>query len=88
MKCKTLRKPMAEEVKRLAVRTLEYRYHLDEKKAVIILLRVSFNENVSDGNELTTVRSSDVIQLALTLKVITAQVVETSVTVNNSPKKK
>ena len=70
MKCKTLRKPMAEEVKRLAVRTLEYRYHLDEKKAVIILLRVSFNENVSDGNKLTTVRSSDVIQLALTLKVI------------------
>ena len=79
---------MAEGVKRLAVRTLEYQYHLDEKKAVIILLRVSFNENVSDGNKLSTVRSSDVIQLALTLKVITAQVVETSVTVNNSPKKK
>ena len=88
MKCKTLRIPMAEGVKRLAVRTLEYQYHLDEKKAVIILLRVSFNENVSDGNKLTTARSSDVIQLALTLKVTTAQVVETSVTVNNSPKKK
>ena len=76
---------MAEGVKRLAVRTLEYQYHLDEKKAVIILLRVSFNENVSDGNKLTTVRSSDVIQLpGLTLKMTTAQqVVETSLTVNN-----
>ena len=32
--------------------------------------------------------SSDAIQLALTLKMTTAQVVETSVTVSNSPKKK
>ena len=31
------------------------------------------------------VNVTDVIQLALTLKMITAQVVETSVTVNNSP---
>ena len=36
-------------------------------------------------NNQTLIPSTDVIQLTLTLKMTTAQVVETSVTVNNSP---
>ena len=36
-------------------------------------------------NNQSLIPSTDVIQLTLTLKMTTAQVVETSVTVNNSP---
>ena len=36
-------------------------------------------------NNQSIISSTDVIQLTLTLKMTTAQVVETSVTVNNSP---
>ena len=36
-------------------------------------------------NNQSLIKSNDVIQLTLTLKMTTAQVVETSVTVNNSP---
>ena len=36
-------------------------------------------------NNQSIIPSTDVIQLTLTLKMTTAQVVETSVTVNNSP---
>ena len=56
MKCKTLRIPMAEGVKRLAVRTLEKAPSWREKGYESVLTRI-----YSDGNKLTTVRSSDVI---------------------------
>ena len=36
-------------------------------------------------NKQSSISSTDVIQLPLTLKMTTAQVVETSVTINNSP---
>ena len=36
-------------------------------------------------NNQSVIPSTDVIQLTLTLKMTTAQIVETSVTVNNSP---
>ena len=39
----------------------------------------------SQVNSQSIIPSTDVIQLTLTLKMTTAQVVETSVTVNNSP---
>ena len=42
-------------------------------------------ESLPNNECLSIIPSTDVIQLTLTLKMTTAQVVETSVTVNNSP---
>ena len=52
------------------------------------LTLVSTNHASSNPGQISnqsSILSTDVIQLTLTLKLTTAQVVETSVTVNNSP---
>ena len=48
-------------------------------------LDIETTEIIDQINDQSIIPSTDVIQLTLTLKMTTAQVVETSVTVNNSP---
>ena len=45
---------------------------------------IRFNNNIRVKNQ-SLIQSTDGIQLTLTLKMITAQIFEMSVTVNNSP---
>ena len=51
---------------------------------VIFRVKVSCITSVDGINNQSIIPSTDVIQLTLTLKMTTAQVVETSVTVNNN----
>ena len=50
----------------------------------IVIFRVKVTFSTSFDGILLIILSTDVIQLTLTVKMITAQVVETSVTVNNN----
>ena len=60
----------------------ERREGKEEKKKVMVALLVFIIATLADNKSI--IPSTDVIQLTLTLKMTTAQVVETSVTVNNN----